>query len=522
MAEAPRWGDYYALTSLASGISWGYAGYAFYLPDSTPHQVFLFTSTIGLVAGSIPLSSNWMRSYFAFTLPAMCGMVLRMMIEGGAANIGLLVLFLMYLGIAISIAKNTNRSMRESIGLRYQNLELVEKYRESCERAEQASRDKTRFLASASHDLRQPVHSLALLEEAAREEMGSVRGKELLCYMSVAINALNELLTSLLDISKLDAGAVVPQKSALHLDAMLRDLSREFSPQAESKGVTIRYRPCRFWVESDGALLGGILRNLLSNAVRYTDKGSILVACRRRAGKALIQIWDTGVGIPASEHERIFLEFNQLQNPERDRSKGLGLGLAICRRLADLLGHRLELRSIEGRGSVFTVEVPLAKPPLRDRTAATPASPWDIRGLSVLVIEDDQAVLRSMEAILGKWGCDVMSAGSIEIAEQRIAEKPEIDLILADYRLRDNTNGVQAIERVRTKLNRNVPAILITGDTAPDRINEARRSGNVLLHKPVAPAVLRNAINAQVRSEGTAGTSALAAEPAYSEPPGRL
>ncbi len=497
--ETPRWGDYFAWTSLLSGLTWGYASYAFYLPESAAHQVFLYTCTIGLVSGSIPVSANWFRSYLAFSVPAMLGMSLRLIVEGGYANTGLAVLLLMYMGVAIYIAKNTNRVIRESLYLRFQNLDLVGRLSAARDEAEKANRDKTRVLASASHDLRQPVFSLSLLNEALHHEVTTERGREILAFMEAATNGLNELLTSLLDISKLDAGIVTPVVEPVALNELFGNLVREYQPQAEKKGLSLYLRQCEGYVMSDSSLLGNILRNLLSNAIRYSEQGWILIACRSRGRDVAIEIRDTGIGIPLEEQSRIFEEFHQVNNPERDRSKGLGLGLAICKRLGHMLGHDIEVRSIPGRGSVFRIVISKTSAECARRDKQPPVVNRDLQGTRILVVDDDLSVRRGMEAILSKWGCDVSVAEGILEAEQIAAETPP-ELIIADFRLRDGTTGVEAIDSIRTLLKNEVPAMLITGDTAPERIQEAKISGHLLMHKPVSAVKLRSAIGSLLSS----------------------
>ena len=238
-----------------------------------------------------------------------------------------------------------------------------------------------------------------------------------------------------------------------------------------------------------------IVRNLVSNAVRYTDHGRILVGCRRRGAAISLQVWDTGVGIAAAEQDRVFQEYYQLGNPERDRTKGLGLGLAIVRRLTDLIGCALTLRSTPGRGSCFEITVPLAQGPAEAAEAAPPEPSGALAQGLIVVVDDEQAIREAMSSLLTGWGHDVVAAGSGDEAIARLATcwaRP--DLLICDYRLRDRENGIAVIERLRAEYNADLPAMLITGDTAPDRLAEAQASGLLLLHKPVSNSRLRAAI----------------------------
>jgi two-component system, sensor histidine kinase len=269
-------------------------------------------------------------------------------------------------------------------------------------------------------------------------------------------------------------------------------MQTEFLPAAQAKGLRLSVMPSRLVVRSDPVLLERILMNLMSNAVRYTSLGGIIVGARRREGHARLEIWDSGPGIPVEKQQAIFQEFYQLGNPERDRSKGLGLGLAIVKRLAQLLEHPLDLTSSPGRGSRFSIELPLGEarrvtPPPRLRKP-----PGDLSGAFVVVVEDERLVREGMQDLLTQWGCQVVTAGSAMEAAARLAEHDRIpDLIISDYRLRDGETGIQAISRLQAEYPVSIPALLISGDTAPERLREARESGLRLLHKPVPPARLR-------------------------------
>jgi CheY-like chemotaxis protein len=266
-------------------------------------------------------------------------------------------------------------------------------------------------------------------------------------------------------------------------------------PEVERKGIVLRLLPCSLTVQSDPVLLERVLRNLVSNAVRYTGKGRVLIGCRRAGDRVRIEVWDTGCGIPADQQDLIFQEFYQIGNPERDRTRGLGLGLAIVRRLTRILDLPMDMDSWVDRGSVFKVSVPLAVSgqaivePQRD----SPAAPH--RLLFIVVIDDEVAIQEAMLALLAGWGHRVVTAGSCaEMLEHAVGFTASPDLIISDYRLRGDENGITTIERLRNEFNDDIPAILITGDTAPDRIREASASDCFLMHKPVSNSRLRAAI----------------------------
>jgi CheY-like chemotaxis protein len=303
-----------------------------------------------------------------------------------------------------------------------------------------------------------------------------------------ASEASGELLNALLDFSRIEAGVIEPQVQAFRLQPLLNKIENELAPQADAKNIVYRSRETRLVVRTDPMLLELILRNFVSNAIRYTDHGGILIACRRHGEKAVLEVWDTGIGISLEHQKEVFREFHQLGNPERDRRQGLGLGLAIADGLARTLGHELSLASIPARGSVFRVSLPIsaAVPAAHEATQQSQAGLLNAR---LLVIDDDVIVRDGMQHLLRDWGCDCDVADSIEEA-LALAQRNAPDVIISDYRLREQRTGVEAIEAVRTLLGISIPALLITGDTAPKRLREAQASGIPLLHKPVPASKL--------------------------------
>lgn len=507
--EAPRWGNYFAVSTFIAGVVWGFAGIFFIVPDSTPHQVFILTVIIGLAAGSVITTSYWLPSFYAYALASVGMMIINMFSKGTPIWISLGALSSIFLLLVLRMGHVSNKNIRESIRLRFENLELIEKLREQKTQAEQANRAKTQFLASASHDLRQPVHALALFASALKYEVGSAKGQDIMQHLAKSIESIDELLSSLLDISKLDAGVVKVNAADIRLQPIFNQMRSEFQAQAERLNLGFRVRDTALAVRSDPVLLSNVIRNLVGNALRYTRQGGVLLACRRRGRGVSIEVWDTGIGIPQAEQQRIFNEFYQLNNPERDRSKGLGLGLAICQRLCALLNHELTLDSRVGKGSLFRIAVPQA------RSRSLPGGRGDSKAAddllleqkTILVIDDEKEILNAMSAILRAWKCRPLTASSAaEAAQIAAAAAAPPDLIVCDYRLRNEEIGTQAIEAVQKILKKRVPAIIMTGDTDPERIREAQASGHALLHKPVKPAqfyeTLQNLL--QNKTENTA------------------
>jgi len=371
--------------------------------------------------------------------------------------------------------------------------DLEKKVDDRTRQLELANRAKSRFLAAASHDLRQPMHALGLFVEQLSDMIKYPNARKIVDQVHASVEAMEQLLNALLDISKLDAGVLTPQIEDFSLATLLQRMENNFAAEARAKGLRLRVRPCDLAVRSDPLLLERIVMNLVSNAVRYTERGGIVVGCRRRGKRVRIEVWDSGIGIAEDKQREIFQEFIQLGNSERDRSRGLGLGLAIVERLAQLLNHRIDLASTPGRGSRFSIELPISdvQQTLPEQRALSPMTN-SLNGLFVVVVDDEALVRAGMEGVLHGWGCHVVNAGSGDEALVLLGEHERTpDVVISDYRLRENETGIEVINRIRTHYASAIPAALISGDTAPERLREAKDSGYPLLHKPVSPAKLR-------------------------------
>jgi two-component system, sensor histidine kinase len=408
---------------------------------------------------------------------------------------------LIYSLSSIQMTLGFNTSFILNTRLTLENEGLVRKLRVQKEAADEANVAKSKFIATASHDLRQPVHALGLLVGALQGYPMNDEMRRLVGQIGGSVTAMDGLFNSLLDISRLDAGVVETQVEDFSIGALIERVCRDHLAEAKAKGLRPISVDCSAIVRTDPFLLERILRNLVSNAIRYTDRGRVLVGCRR--GNSLrVEVWDTGRGIPLERQQEVFHEFVQLGNAERDRAKGLGLGLAIVDRLAKLLDCPVSLRSAPEKGSVFQVNVPLAQGQALTIPSAQEAPMFAARRGMVLVIDDDTVIQSAMRGLLSSWGHDVIVAGSGADMLDRIAglsRRP--DLILCDYRLRDGENGIiGAVKRLQSQYTERVPAVLITGDTAPDRLREARESGLILLHKPVAEIKLRATVGNLLRT----------------------
>ena len=496
--ETLRWGNYYIVGEFILGLLYGLVTILFFTPDlSIGLQLFILMFVMYITFGALSITSHLLPSFYALMLPAL-GMTSTFLFLQPDVEYKLLAIIpASTIVISYAMARFAQRSILSSIQLRFENSELVEQLKVSNKEAEEANKRKTRFLASASHDLRQPVHALELFSEALNAEKLSPRGEDTLAYLKESISSLNGLLTSLLDISRLDAGIIKPNFETLDVSVLVKRLAQNFDDIAKDKDLDLRIRcqPC--WVYSDSALLENTLRNLLSNAIKYTNKGGVLLNCRCRKSEneIWIEIWDTGIGIPESEMKFIFDEFYQINNIERDRQQGLGLGLAIVCRETKILGHSFSLYSHEGQGTLVRLKLRRVAPKLISSQKIENTKKIDrLAGSKIIIIDDDESILVATRLVLEQWGCDIETASNLEEAVS-ICKGFLPDVIISDFRLRENLTGIDVIEQLRLQLNQVVPAILITGDTAPDRLQQAQESGLILLHKPLKPAKLRAAIN---------------------------
>ena len=348
---------------------------------------------------------------------------------------------------------------------------------------------KTRFLAAASHDLRQPIHALALFVGQVRADPGSPEVPALLDKTERSVEALEELLEALLDLSKLDVGAVTVQVNRFALQPFLSRLVADFAPAAEAKGLALTLVPTRLWVCSDHLLLERILRNLVANAIRYTADGRILIGCRRHGDDVDLVVADTGAGITPMHLPHVFEEFYRARPLPGGLTQGLGLGLAIVKRLSILLDHRIALESIPGKGTIVRVRIRRAAPDVSEHTALAATAP-NLRGTRVLVVEDEASARDAIRGLLATWGCEVtaVEGGDEALAQARI-RRP--DLVLCDLSLGAGDSGLRVVDRLRREHGAGLACAFITGESAPERISEARATGHPIAFKPTKPAKLR-------------------------------
>jgi CheY-like chemotaxis protein len=402
------------------------------------------------------------------------------------------------------------RTFEQSQRRRYENERLVgallERKREaeaSRIQAEQANQAKSRFLATASHDLRQPLQALRLFSDALLDSAKEKETVRLAGQIGKSVNALVDMFDDLLDVSRLDAGIVEPRRQHFMLGNLFDRIYGDFAPIAQDKGLSFQLpicegkqcvpdSNCNVAIYSDPFLLERMLRNLISNAIRYTDSGGVAVRCNCEQDKVRLEVADTGIGIKAETMPHIFEEYYQADNPHRDRRKGLGLGLAIVRRIEGLLGSKVGVKSTPGVGSVFSFEVPKGDPTILTQPFVITHSHYDLSGAVVALVEDDRDIREQSAELMEQWGCKVVAGEFAEDVMRKldIAEwKP--DLLVCDYRLPHGMTAIHVIKRMRELWSSELPAVVLTGDTASETLHEIHGSGAILLHKPIAPMRLR-------------------------------
>lgn len=481
--------------SAINGITMGASFYFFpYLTEfeRAIHSLIL----VGLSAGSIATTAGYRPLFLAYFIPTLPPLAIMWAvspgIETGWREYLVAFLITLFSFVMISLARDSFKLFEDSFNIRLQQVLLNNKLQHALLQAESANRAKTRFLASASHDLRQPIHTLSLYGAALKMRKLDERSKDITMHMNTALQVLANQLDALLDISKLDAGVVEINLETINLCIFLKRLYQDYLATANKKGIVLEFECKQYvYIKTDEILFERIIRNLLTNAIKYTDSGHIKLAAHFEKGLCKLYISDTGQGIPHEEQTKIFEEFYQLENPHRDRSKGLGLGLAIVKRLADILDINLEIESVPDQGTTFVLSMEEANS-VDESIEESLSKNLSFSHLHVLVIDDEYAVRDGMKILLEEVGCDVLLADSAEQAVYVVKNK-QPDIVLSDFHLGAEGNGLDAISAIRA-IYPEIPAILISGDTSPDRLIEASDESIMLLHKPVQVDTLKETI----------------------------
>lgn len=494
---------HFTVGSAIYGLFWGLCALLFFPHHSEPLQFFMLAMILGAGVIGVVTKFALLPALKAYLPISFLPLLIQLFRIGDTLHTAMAVGVIAFFIATYVYANYAYLDLINTFRLRYENTNLVEQLRAQKEEAERANIAKSKFLAAASHDLRQPLHALTLFTSALQETAQSEKAQKLVGQVDTSVTALKSLFDALLDISRLDAGTIQVEKTHFPLQSLLTRLANDFDPQAREKGLQLHWPTCNFVVYTDINLFEQILRNFLSNAVRYTGQGDIYVQCGSRDGRVYVDVTDTGIGIPPDKVQLIFDEFQQLNNPERDRSKGLGLGLAIVQRTAQLLGHRIDVQSEPGIGSTFSI---LTDP--GNAARVQPDVPVDCSLTSnhcdaalIMVIDDEYSVLEGMDSLLRLWGYEVITASDQQEALERIADEGiSPDAIIADYRLRDNRTGIEAVLAIHQQYSVSIPALIVTGDIAAEQLREVHDSGLQILHKPVAPGKLRSFLrNAQLQ-----------------------
>jgi signal transduction histidine kinase/CheY-like chemotaxis protein len=502
-----RWGRLAIAAGFVSGVLWGIGGIVLHDRTSLSHQLFVLVATTGLGFTSTFLTAPLLPAFLAYVCPSFLLSAIPFLLDGDRIHVAIGIGVLVLLPIVVQFAARVSRTFLDSVNVRLQNSELMAELRQQKEAAEEANVAKSRFLAVASHDLRQPLHALGLFVQALQESSIAAHERHLVGNIRRSVDAMEDLFDALLDISRLDAGIVRPRFETFGLATLFERLNFEFGPVAKQKGLSLSVMKTAVYSCSDPSLVERIVRNLIANAIRYTDRGGLLVGCRRQEGGLRIEVWDTGRGIPTDKHREIFREFAQLDATDSDPHKGLGLGLAIVERLAKLLDHDIRLRSIPGKGSVFSVAIPRGREEdVIANIAVEHTTAFDLTGVLILVIDSEPAVRQAMEALVGKWNGEIITAASGAQMKDKLPLVRRVpSLIISDYRPRaPATLGagptLAAIDMLRGEFNTEIPAVLLTGDTGIERsARDQEVAGLPVLHKPLNPARLRTLIATMLR-----------------------
>lgn len=514
-----EWGRSQAISGGLSGVCWGFANTAMLAHLPTELQLLILTVITVAASSNASEGFSYVPPSRAYILASIGPPAFWLLTVGDRLHTILGVMLLVFVPMTIWQARKRNRVFIEAQQLRFRNERLARELTVQRDAAEQAYLAKARFLAAASHDLRQPMQALSIFHELLGQEIqGADPAGKILANAQKAAEGMKTLLDALLDVSRLDANVITPDRRGFPVQVLLHQMESEFAPIAGQSGIRLRVMPCSACVNSDPVLLGQVLRNLLSNALRYTPSGRVLLGCRRRNGQLAIEVFDTGIGIAPDQHSAIFAEFYQIGNKARDRNQGLGLGLAIVERVVRLLGHTLVMRSEPGRGSCFSVSVPLTptadgRPDAQLPDTAQAQIAGNLAGRRILMVDDEEAIRIGMCELLQGWGCEVTTAGSVAEALDRAAAGPAaIDAVISDMGLPGQGNGIDAIAALRERFGSRLPALLITGDTSQAALQAAREAKLIMLHKPIKPARLRAAltkvITANLQEDSRAGQTA--------------
>lgn len=509
VAQCQRWARHFLIFVSILGSLWGAAGVVMFVPDNLGYQALLICVALGLAAGAVTINPIYVPALFIWEILVLAPIIFRVFAVGDEIHLALGAMLLLYSATVLSDGYKLSRRLLQALLRGYENTALLGDLSQekiiselAREKAEASNREKSRFLAAASHDLRQPMQALMLFSDALSNH---VRGRDAIAeklaeQIESSVSSLTDMLSALLNISRLESGVIRPQLQNFNLNHLLDRLYLEFHRIAQEKGLSFTIpvfdeAADSLVIHSDPSLLEQIIRNLASNAIRYTSQGKVEIRCQVSAGRVEVSVLDTGIGISQQDLPHIFEEYFQADNPQRDRRQGLGLGLSIVRRVEKLLGYQLKVSSSLGEGTIFCFSIPLGDPEQQVCPYPVDEQAEDIYATKVALLEDDAEIREATQELLESWGCEVV-AGVLpdDVVAQYVATKQQPDVLLSDYRLPAGITAVHALTQMRALWGAALPVIVLTGDTGEATLRDIQSSQAVLLNKPISPSRLRSVI----------------------------
>ena len=480
-----------------TGIMWSIIPFLYMNDPYSEMFIFVSISIAGLVSATMPALAAYLPAYLCFVGPALVTLTYQYYDVGLDALAFLMVLFF---AAVLGISYTINAIITRSITIDFKNLVLLREVTKAKEIAEEANQAKSRFLAAASHDLRQPLQALGLILESMRVRTipGNVsddQGLGLLVERGLeSHDSMSALFNSLLELSRFESNELEVSRMDFSLNEMIESMVNEFEPSSQAKGLTLAWRGDSVVTKTDPVLFGRVMRNLLSNAIKFTEQGSVTVNIEAQGEKIVISVIDTGVGISKKDQDKVFTEYYQVSNDARRRHEGIGLGLSVVQKMCELLELPIHLVSVIGEGSIFAITLPVG-----NRVLVSPKISGVVQTTNeynVLVIDDDSMILSAISTLMEDWGCPCVVAESIDIALLLLQQKSFVpDLILTDYRLGEGVTGIDAIKKVRQCVGVKLPALIMSGDTDPELVKEIREKEYFLIQKPVKPLQLQKVMD---------------------------
>ncbi len=516
--QCRRWDARFKRNTTLGAIAWGSAWLLMFVPGDFGYQTVLILTAMGFASAGVTINPVHRPSLFIYLVVVLAPLIVRLAWENDREHWFLAFMLLVFVSFLLHSSVKLMQTFELSLRQRFERDKLLHDLRvreeetaRALETAEQANKTKSRFLATASHDLRQPLQALRLFTEALQDNAKEPETLRLAGQIGKSVNSLVDMFDDLLDVSRLDAGIINPRWQHFALYDLFDRLYVDFTPLAQAKGLSLELPgaggpcpvDCDVVVYSDPFLLERMLRNLVSNAIRYTDKGHVRVCCECVPNRVSIAVQDTGIGIRPEVLPQIFEEYYQADNPHRDRRKGLGLGLAIVRRVEELLGYKVKVESEPGRGSTFSFFVNTGDPGMLARPFIITQTRFNVEGKVIALVEDDPEIREFTAELMEGWGCRVFAeASGAEVLRKLDMAVARPDLLVCDYRLPDNQTALDVMRQMREFWG-DLPALVVTGDTGPETLQAIHKSEASLLHKPIAPMRLRSAMFMVMQGAGS-------------------